>query len=141
MDKYELVKLVSFTFVNWSDIYRLYEPVENFDAVKLMSLSWVTPSTGNNTMELVLTSNSEWNKGVSVTPSGQISNYFYKTTLDPRSDVGIYVENINPPYVLSGVVPQWFQFRYELLINGAPNDADISSSSPVYVEIGFFKKL
>jgi hypothetical protein len=137
----EFIRPASFSFTSWQGLQNIKNPIENFDAIKLLNFSWRTPSTGNNTMNIVITSNDDFNQGVDTTPSGDVSNYFYKTVLDPKSDVGFFYENLNPPYMLPSRIPKLTQFRYELLINGATNDPDISPSDPVLVELGFYRRI
>ena len=129
-----------FTFTSWQDRYTFYDPVENFDAIKVMNLFWTTPSTGNNTIELKITSNPEFNQGASVEPDGKINYYIFQTVLDPRQNVSILQENRNPVFELPKLITQLNQFSYEITINNLSNDPDITVSTPVYVEFGFFKK-
>lgn len=138
---YVLKALRRFTLTSWTDRYTFYDPVENFDGVKVMNLFFTTPTTGNNTIEFAVTSNPEFNQAASVEQDGKINYYMFQTVLDPRADVSIFQENRNPVFELPKLVPQLNSFKYELTINGVTGDGDISGSNPVYIEIGFFKKL
>lgn len=140
-NNYKLVGLRRFVFTKYEDRYTFYAPVPLFDSVKVMNLSWKTPTTNNNTIEFLINSHPEFNQGSAISTDGTIQEYMYQTILDPRTDVAIYSENLNPVFDLSKPVPNFNQFTYKILINTLQADVDISPTNPLYIEIGFFKRL
>lgn len=139
--EYTLVELRTFTFTSWKDTITLYNAVTPFDGIKVLNMNYTTPTTGNLTLQLAIVSNPEFNIGKLVASDGGETDYMFATILDNNSGANVYVENINPIIKLDRVNPTFRQFRYEIYINGLTADADITSSYPVTVEVGFFKRL
>lgn len=134
-----LVTLKRFALTSWKGRISFSQAsVENFDGIKVLNLSYHTPTTGNSTMEIRCKNYPEFNIGTSQI-GDQIFDYMYQTVLDNRAEIAIYQENTNPITKFHNVIPQMNTFEYEVTINNIAGDADISPSNPVYIELGFFK--
>lgn len=137
---WELIGTRRFILTSWKDVIRFYDPVENIEGVKLLNISYTTPSVGNNTFELQILNSDDFNVGRAIAPTGVLLPYFYQTFLDPRQDAALYIENTLPVIPLRNKINQLNFISYEIYINALPNDPDVSPLSPFYLELGFFRK-
>ena len=138
---YVLKSKKRFALTNWTgDVEFQGKPVTDFDGVKLLNLQYLTITPNNNTLELFISNPSDWNIGDSVNTQNLPIPYFYQTYLDPRTSQNVYIENQEPP---QGCMyqEQLNRLSYRITINGEQADPDITPTNPVYIELGFYKKI
>lgn len=137
---YKLVALRRFAITNWKGTISFdADAVTNFDSMKVLNLQYTTPTTNNTTLEFQITSQPSWNIG-RVIQNNMSYRYFYQTVLDSRADVNMYIENINPIIDLNEQVTLFNHFDFEITLNLAKADVDISPVNPIYIEMGFYQK-
>lgn len=140
--QYKLVKTIVLKCIAWKDVIELYSPVENFDMIRVDSIKYTTASANNESLAFAITNLNGALIGSEQNLTGdQVLDHTYYTILDKRVDVTIFRENIFDPIELINPPSVYSQLKYEIYIDNAPTNADITSSNPVYVELSFFKTL
>ena len=136
----QLIKTMIFKCISWKDTIRLYTPVTGFDMVRVDSIKYTTASSNNESLAFAILDLPGALTGSEQNLDGnQVLEHTYYTILDKRPDVTIFRENIFDPIKLSNPPSKYTRLDYEIYIDNALADADITALNPVYIELSFFK--
>lgn len=136
-----LLKTVVLKCISWKDTIELYSPIEGFDHIKVESMKYTTASTNNESMAFAITNLNGALVGSQQNLDGdQVLEHTWYTILDKRPDVTVFRENILDPIPVQNK-SVYKQLKYEIYIDNALADSDISASNPVFIELSFFRSV